>query len=535
MSLITLENITFGYEDRTLLKQIDIRLNPREHAALVGTNGSGKTTLMNLMTGRILPDEGRVSHQDGVRLGYLDQLASLPQDWTIRDALEDAFAPQHAISRQIGEIASALARDPEQPGLLNRLGKLQETLDASDFYHMDTLVEQVATGLGIHALGLETPVRQLSGGQRAKVLIARLLLEKPEVLLLDEPTNHLDAPHISWLSEYLKKWEGAFLIISHDTAFLDQICNSIWHLEFAGITRYPGNHNKFLALSAARREGKLQAFERQQTQIAQMEDFIRKNIVRASTTGRAQSRRKALERMERIEKPQTLPKPTFSFHAPTDPGQVVLETEALVIGYDRPLLPPLSLRLTRGEKVAVTGFNGIGKTTLVRTLLGQVPALSGIAVAGQHVCPLYYAQEQVDGRDRTALDYVWQQHPALKRRAVHAALARCGLTPAHILRPMGDLSGGEQARARLCALMLSPGNLLLLDEPTNHLDRAAREALREALSRWSGTVLVVSHDKSFTAGWTTAVWDLGKMRGGKEKPVLPRQFADSGAGAKGIM
>ena len=535
MSLVTLENITFGYEDRTLLKQIDIRLNPHEHAALVGTNGSGKTTLMSLLTGRMLPDEGRVGHQDGVRMGYLDQLASLPQHWSIRNVLENAFAPLYTLSRSIAEIADALALNPDQPALLHRLGTLQEKLDASDFYHVDTLVEQVATGLGIHALGLDTPVHQLSGGQRAKVLIARLLLEKPEILLLDEPTNHLDAPHISWLAEYLKKWEGAFLIISHDTSFLDQICNSIWHLEFAGITRYPGNYSKFLTLSAARREGKLQAFERQQTQIAQMEDFIRKNIVRASTTGRAQSRRKALERMEKVEKPQTLPKPTFEFRAPVDSGQVILETETLVIGYDRPLLPPLSLRLTQGEKVAVTGFNGIGKTTLVRTLLGQLPALDGIAVIGRGVCPLYYAQEQEDGRDGTALDYVWRQHPDLARRAVHAALARCGLTPAHILRPMRDLSGGEQARARLCALMLSPGNLLILDEPTNHLDRAARDALKDALTRWAGTVVVVSHDSGFTAGWTTSVWDLGIIRGRKGNPVLPRQFTDSTIGTKGIM
>ena len=512
MSLLTVQNVTFGYEDRTLLKQIDIRLLPNEHAALVGANGSGKTTLMNLLTGRLLPDDGRILRANNIEVGYLDQLATIPRQWTIRDALKDAFAPLYEKERAIAEMASSLAHEPEQPALLRRMGEIQESLDASDFYHIDSLVEQVSSGLGLTALGLDTEIRILSGGQRAKVLIARLLLQKPDVLLLDEPTNHLDAPHITWLADHLSAWPGAFLIISHNPTFLDRICNSIWHLEFASITRYPGNHSKFLSLSAARREGKLLAFEKQQTEIARMEDFIRKNIVRASTTGRAQSRRKALDRMEKIEKPQILPKPKFSFREPSEPDPVVLETADLVIGYDKALLPPLNLRLERGAKVAVTGMNGIGKTTLVRTLLGQIPPLDGMAVLGQAVLPLYYEQERIDGRALTALEYVWQAHPELTRRAAHAALARCGLTPAHILRPMGDLSGGEQARARLCALMLCNGNLLVLDEPTNHLDRSARDALREALTIWPGTVLVVSHDPGFTSGWTDAAWDLGRMR-----------------------
>lgn len=512
MSHLILEHITFGYDERTLLKDIDIQLNPHEHAALVGANGSGKTTLMQLLTGRLLPDEGRVKLAEGSRIGYLDQLATLPKGWTIRDALRNAFEPLYSMERALNRIAGALADNPEQPELVSRMGALQEALEHGGFYDIDSRVEQVAKGLGLSALGLCTPVSALSGGQRAKTLIARLLLQQPDVLLLDEPTNHLDAPHIAWLAEYLAGWPGAFLIISHDPAFLDRICNSIWHLEFGSLTRYPGNHSKFIALSGARREGRLQAYERQRTEIARMEDFIQKNIVRASTTRRAQSRRKALARMDKIEKPQILPKPTLSFPISAESTRVVLETADLVIGYGKPLLPPLNLRLERGSKARVTGINGIGKTTLIRTLLGQLAPLDGLSVLGEGVIPLYYEQEGTSGKDETALDYIWRNHPALTRKQAHAALARCGLSSAHILRKLGELSGGEQARARLCVLTLSKGNLLVLDEPTNHLDATAREALKEVLSTWPGTVVVVSHDAAFTSGWTDIVWDLGKIR-----------------------
>ncbi len=512
MSLFSLEDLSFGHEDRTLLKHIDIRLLPREHAALVGANGTGKTTLMHLLTGRLLPDEGRIVWAGQATPGYLDQLAEIPSDWRIRDVLTDAFAPLFAIEREITALAARLRDNPEQPAILRRLGDLQEKLDASDFHQIDTLVEQTANGLGLSALGLDTPAATLSGGQRAKVLIGRLLLQKPDVLLLDEPTNHLDTPHIDWLADRLAAYPGAFLVISHDPAFLDRIANSIWHLEFTEITKYPGNYTKFLALSAARREGRIQAFDRQRGEIARMEDFIRKNIVRASTTGRAQSRQKALDRMERLDKPQTLPKPRFAFKPPAESERVVIETAELVIGYEKPLLPPLDIRIERGEKVAITGMNGIGKTTLIRTLLGQLPPLEGIAALGRSVVPLYYEQESRTGRDLSPLDLVWRQFPGMQRREVHAALARCGLTPDHILRPMAALSGGEQARARLCGLMLHPGNLLVLDEPTNHLDRNARDALKEALACFTGTVVVVSHDPGFAAGWTTRTIDLGLLR-----------------------
>ena len=449
MSLFTLEDLSFGHEDRILLKHIDIRLLPNEHAALVGANGTGKTTLMHLLTGRLLPDEGRIVWASQTNPGYLDQLAEIPPNWRIRDVLTDAFATLFKMEREMEGLAERLRDNPEQPAVLHHMGELQERLDASDFHRIDTLVEQTANGLGLSALGLDTPAANLSGGQRAKVLIGRLLLQKPDVLLLDEPTNHLDTPHIAWLADQLAAYPGAFLVISHDPAFLDRIANSIWHLEFAEIAKYPGNYTKFLTLSTARREGKLQAFDRQREEIARMEDFIRKNIVRASTTGRAQSRQKALDRMERLDKPQTLPKPRFAFKPPAESERVVLETTELVIGYDRPLLPPMDIRIERGDKVAITGMNGIGKTTLIRTLLGQIPPLEGISTLGKSVVPLYYEQESRTGRELTALDHVWRQFPGMKRREVHAALARCGLTPDHILRPMAALSGGEQARACL--------------------------------------------------------------------------------------
>lgn len=531
MSLFTLENITFGYEDRTLLKNIDIRLLPREHAALVGANGTGKTTLMNLLTGRLLPDEGRIVQANNIKVGYLDQLADIPPDRSIRDILTSAFDPLFEMERDIRTLADSLGANPDQPAILRRMGELQDQLDSGDFHRIDSLVDFTANGLGLSALGMDTKVCKLSGGQRAKVLIGRLLLQKPDVLLLDEPTNHLDTPHIAWLADHLSVYPGAFLVISHDPSFLDKIANSIWHLEFTAIAKYPGNHTKFLGLSALRREGKLQAFDRQQDEIARMEDFIRRNIVRASTTGRAQSRQKALDRMDKLEKPLNLPKPRFAFKAGMEPERVVLETSGLIIGYDKPLLPPLDMHLERGEKVAVSGMNGIGKTTLIRTLLGQIEPLDGIGMMGKNVNPLYYEQESRTGRELTALDYIWKQFPAMQRREVHSALARCGLTPEHILRTMEALSGGEQARARLCGLMMHVGNLLVLDEPTNHLDRAARDSLKDALIAFPGTVLVVSHDPGFTNGWVDRILDLGKLR---KSANHPHQSIDSPRKTSGI-
>jgi len=512
MSLFSIENLIFGYEDRTLLKKISIRLLPREHAALVGANGTGKTTLMNLLTGRQLPDEGSIIWSGSAKPGYLDQSVDIPPDWSIRDVLTDAFAPLFRLENDIAGLASSLQQNPEQPDLLRRMGTLQEELDAGDFHRVGSLVDNTANGLGLTAVGMDKKACMLSGGQRAKVLIGRLLLQKPDVLLLDEPTNHLDTPHIDWLAGHLTSYPGSFLVISHDPVFLDRIANSIWHLEFAAITKYPGNYSKFVALSAARREGRLQAFDRQQEEIARMEDFIRRNIVRASTTGRAQSRQKTLDRMDKIEKPKNLPRPRFSFKACTESERIVLETNGLVIGYDTALLPQLDITIEQGEKIAVSGMNGIGKTTLVRTLLGQIEPLEGNAVMGKKVIPLYYEQESRSGREFTALDFLWRQFPGMERRAIHSALARCGLSPEHILRPMGALSGGEQARARLCGLMMHTGNFLVLDEPTNHLDKAARDSLRDALITFTGTVLVVSHDPGFTGGWVNRVLDLGQIR-----------------------
>lgn len=515
MSILNLENISFGYDDKTIIKNISFRLLKGEHVGLIGTNGAGKTTLFNLLCGSLIPDSGTIYMPSSVKIGYLDQQSLLQEEYSIREILRTAFAELYMLEKELLSIGDRLSASAEgnTDKLLRDFGRIQELLQQSDFYSIDSLINNVAGGLGLAALGMDTPVRLLSGGQRTKIKLAKLLLEHPNLLLLDEPTNYLDKEHVDWLADYLSSYPGSFIVISHDTVLLNKITNVIYHLEYAGLKRYPGNYDKFLLLQEEEHKQYVLEYSRQQQQIAKLEDFISKNLVRASTTKQAQSRRKQLNKIERLEKPKKLPKPTFRFNYSRESSRLVFESQNLNIGYTYPIISSLNFKLTKGEKIAITGCNGIGKTTLLKTIMGTLPALGGHMELGEFLSPLYFEQE-VKQKDLTPLDAVWADFPGKTQKEIREALAKCGLKQEHVLQRLSSLSGGEQSKVRLCKLMLQPGNWLLLDEPTNHLDINAKQALREALTAFEGTVLLVCHEEEFYRDWVTGIWDMEAFIGG---------------------
>ncbi|MFD1395521.1 ABC-F family ATP-binding cassette domain-containing protein [Kroppenstedtia eburnea] len=516
MSLIHVENLTHRFGDRTILDRVGFRLLPGEHAGLVGPNGVGKTTFLQILAGTLLPDEGRMDRLPRMRVGVLDQHLNLKRGQSIRSFLKTAFADLYEAETELEKVTQKMgkAEGEELERLFKRYTLLLEQLERGDFYTIDSRVEETAAGLGLTSLGLETDVSRLSGGQRTKLLLAKLLLQQPDLLLLDEPTNYLDPAHIDWLAETLRNSPGAFLLVSHDREFMDRTAEVIFHLEHRRITRYPGNYTQFLAASELRKQQVHQAYRQQQEEVKRLEDYIRRNKARASTARQAKSREKRLERMERIDPPHSSPPPRFAFSVAIEPVTMVLETKGLTVGYGKPLYPAVDLQIKRGEKVALVGRNGVGKTTTLRTLLGEISPLSGQLRLGDRVKPAFFVQEEHAPSTHTAMDEVWAAFPHRTRKEIRQALARCGIRGEHLMQPLSSLSGGERSRVRLCKLMLTPANWLVLDEPTNHLDAAAKEALRDALRTYPGTVLLVSHESDFHEGWTDQVWDLEQWRKG---------------------
>ncbi|HWL26392.1 MAG TPA: ABC-F family ATP-binding cassette domain-containing protein [Ureibacillus sp.] len=511
MAILTVENLGHSFGDRTLFKDVSFRLVEGDHIGLVGANGVGKSTLMGIITGQTIHDTGRVEWLPGTHYGYLDQHTVLTPGRTMRDVLRDAFLPLYKKEEEMNEITGKMAdATPEElETLLEQMADIQDALDAGDFYSLDIKIEEVARGLGLDAIGLDRDVAALSGGQRTKVLLAKLLLEKPKVLLLDEPTNYLDEEHITWLSNYLKNYPHAFLLISHDTEFMNGVVDVIFHLEFAKMTRYTATYEKFLELAEINKRQHIDAYEKQQEFIKKQEQFIAKNKARYSTTGRAKSREKQLDRLERIDRPETAVKPEFGFKEARTPGRYIVEAENLSIGYskDKPLLPPLTFTIERGEKIAIVGMNGVGKSTLLKTMLGKIQPLSGKVILGDYLVPSYFEQE-VKADKITPIDDVWNAFPSMQQAQVRGALAKAGLKTDHITRPLNSLSGGEQAKVRLCKLMMEESNWLVFDEPTNHLDVDAKAELKRAMQEYKGTIVLVSHEPEFYEGLATKVWNV---------------------------
>ncbi|MFE8702434.1 ribosomal protection-like ABC-F family protein [Cytobacillus sp. FJAT-54145] len=514
MSIVKVQDVTHYYGDKLVIKNINFSLLNQERVGLVGTNGSGKSTLLKILNGSILPDQGSIEWLPNVKVGYLEQQIDLREGISVRNYLRSAFEHLYDAEVEMLEISNLMGdcTGEELERLLKRFSSLQQQLDHGNFYLIDPKIEEIAAGLGIHVYGMDTDVSLLSGGQRTKLLLAKLLLEEPEVLLLDEPTNYLDFEHIEWLREYLKFYPHSFILISHDTAFMNEIVNIIYHLEHKQLTRYLGNYNKFIETYEFRKQQIFLAYGRQQAEIKKLETYINKNKVRASTSKQAKAREKKLMKMDRIETPNPPPKPKFAFNVCERPTSLIAELNQLEVGYEQALLPPLSFTLKRGEKVAIIGHNGIGKSTTLKTIMGELKPLNGKVSFGQNVKPSYFAQEWATSSGETPLEYIWSLHETMTQKEVRQALARAGLKTDHIFQPLHSLSGGEQTRVRLCQLMLEKSNWLILDEPTNHLDIQSKEILAKALAEYEGTVVVVSHEPEFYEDWVTDIWNLEKFR-----------------------
>lgn len=512
MSILNVEHLTHGFGDRAIFDDVSFRLLAGEHIGLVGANGEGKSTFMNIVTGKLQPDEGKVEWAKNVRVGYLDQHSTLTKGMTIESVLKSAFAWLFELEQKMNRICDSLgeAAPEEMDSMMEELGMIQDMLTLHDFYVIDAKVEEVARALGLLDLGLDHDVTDLSGGQRMKVLLAKLLLEKPEILLLDEPTNYLDEEHIAWLKRYLQEYENAFILISHDIPFLNDVINIIYHMENQHLDRYVGNYDKFEEVYEVKKSQLEAAYRKQQQEISELKDFVARNKARVATRNMAMSRQKKLDKMEVIELAAERPKPEFSFRLGRTPGKYIFETKDLVIGYDEPLSKPLNISLERGNKIALIGANGIGKTTLLRSILGLVPALKGSVELGENLEIGYFEQEIKGENKNTCIEEIWEEFPSFSQYEVRSALARCGLTTKHIESQVRVLSGGEQAKVRLCKLMNRSTNVLLLDEPTNHLDVDAKEELKRALKEYRGTVLFICHEPEFYRDIVNEVWDCSK-------------------------
>ena len=509
MSILNVEHLSHGFGDRAIFQDVSFRLLKGEHIGLVGANGEGKSTFMNIITGKLMPDEGKVEWAKNVNVGYLDQHTVLEKGMTIREVLKSAFGPLFEMEANMNAICDRMgeASEEEMNEMMEELGTIQDLLMAHDFYIIDSKVDEVGRALGLDEIGMERDVTELSGGQRTKVLLGKLLLQKPDILLLDEPTNYLDVQHIEWLKRYLLDYENAFILISHDIPFLNSVINLVYHMENQRLDRYVGDYDKFQEVYAVKKAQLEAAYKRQQQEIADLEDFVARNKARVATRNMAMSLQKKLDKMEVIELAKEKPKPEFHFLEARTAGKYIFETKDLVIGYDEPLSRPLNLVMERGQKAVLVGANGIGKTTLLKSILGLTPALSGSVELGDYLSIGYFEQEMAPGNTNTCLDEIWKEFPSYTQYQVRSALAKCGLTTKHIESQVRVLSGGEQAKVRLCKLINRESNVLLLDEPTNHLDVDAKAELKRALKEYKGSILLICHEPEFYEGLATDIWD----------------------------
>ncbi|AUN15565.1 ABC transporter ATP-binding protein [[Clostridium] sordellii] len=508
--MLVVENVSHGFGARTILENVSFRLRKGEHIALVGANGEGKSTFLNIITKKLMPDAGNIKWSSRVTVGYLDQHTVLTKGKTIKEVLRDAFKPMFDLEQEMIGMYDKMgeADEAEMTKLMDSTAEIQTILENSGFYMIDAKIQEIANGLGLGEIGLDKDVTDLSGGQRTKVLLTKLLLENPTILILDEPTNYLDVEHIEWLTRYLQEYENSFILVSHDIPFINDTCNVIYHMENGELNRYKGNYDEFERLRDIKKRQEDQAYEKQVEERKKLEDFVARNKARVATRGMANSRQKKLDKMEILERPKEKIKPTFSFMEGRASSRFVFTTEDLVLGYNEALTKPLNFTLERNQKIALRGMNGIGKSTLLKTLLGIIKPFDGKVELGDYLEVGYFEQESSRENSNTPMDEIWAEYPGLTNFEVRQALSKCGLSNEHITSQMRVLSGGEAAKVRLCKLMLKKINFLVLDEPTNHLDVEAKDELKKAIKEFKGTVLLVSHEPDFYMDIVDDVWNI---------------------------
>jgi ATPase subunit of ABC transporter with duplicated ATPase domains len=509
MGLLDVINLSHSFGDNVLYNNASFELYRGEHMGIVGNNGAGKTTLINTLIGKVIPDSGEICRQPNIKFGYLDQYAKIDNNVSVFEYLKTAFRELYESELELSGIYKKMSADSSAE-ILNKASALQDLLETCGFYEIESTVLKVSNGLGITAFGMDSILGTLSGGQRAKVILAKLLLEKPDLLLLDEPTNFLDQEHVDWLTDYLKAFEGAFIVVSHDFDFLDKITTCICDIEFETIQKYYGNFSKFLALKDIKRESYIREFQSQQKQIKKYEDYIARNKARAATANMAKGRQKQLDKIEKLSPLKTMSRPNFQFASLPISAQDTLSVKNLEIGYSSPLLPKMNFKIPSGQKAVITGFNGIGKSTLLKTLIKLIPAISGSFQFAYNTKIGYYEQDlKWDHSKQTPIQIISEKYNRLSENQIRKHLAQCGIQSKSVMQPISSLSGGEQSKVKICILMLTPCNLLILDEPTNHLDADAKEVLKSELIRWQGSIILVSHEPSFYQEWADKVIRIG--------------------------
>ena len=500
MSLVKVDDLKFNYYDKDLYRGLSFQINQEDHAVLVGQNGCGKTTLLDLLTGKLVQDKGTIEWTPGVKYSYLDQHYKQFDKYTVKEFLELIYENLFKKEELMNELylKGSNADDPNYLEYINEASAINDELIRLDFYSIKEEINKILVGLGISKSYLNTKLPLLSSGQREKVYLAKMLLEKSDILLLDEPTNYLDAVYIEWLKKYLNSYPKAFFIVSHDESFCESVANVVFHLHNGIIDRYKGDYKFFKEQSAIRKEQYEKDYKAQQRYIKKEEEFIAAHIVRATSARAAKSRRTRLSHLERMEAPKNdTNKVFFNFPYSGDIGEKILDVNNLVIGYDKPLLAPISFTLRKGDKICVVGKNGIGKTTMIKTILGLIPSLGGSYQFNEKVKIGYFSQTELDDLSITPIQYISSFFPDLTPLEVRNALAKCGIKSNLAIKPLNELSGGEEAKTRLTLLTMKKSNVLVFDEPTNHLDKIAKESLKEAILDYPGVVIGVSHEKDF--------------------------------------